>query len=118
MSNDTASQTIYEGEEDTTVFEQDPEVSTADKVLTENLRQPSRVRRNKTLLISMGAVIVVLVAGYFIRNAFLYEDTDDAQVDGHVMPLSARINGQLLEVRVIEGQLVHAGDALAVIDPK
>jgi len=118
MSNDTASQTIYEGEEDTTVFEQDPEVSTADKVLTENLRQPSRVRRNKTLLISIGAVIVVLVAGYFIRNAFLYEDTDDAQVDGHVMPLSARINGQLLEVRVIEGQLVHAGDVLAVIDPK
>ena len=118
MSNDTASQTIYEGEEDTAVLDQEPEVSTADTVLSEDRRQPSKLRRNRTLLISMGAVIVVLVAGYFIRNAFLYEDTDDAQVDGHVMPLSARINGQLLEVRVIEGQIVHAGDVLAVIDPK
>lgn len=118
MSNDTASQTIYESEEDTTVLDQEPEVSTTDKVLTEDLRQPSRLRRSKTLLISIGAATVVLVAGYFVRNAFLYEDTDDAQVDGHVMPLSARINGQLLEVRVIEGQLVHAGDVLAVIDPK
>jgi len=34
------------------------------------------------------------------------------------MPLSARISGQVQEVRVIEGQLVHAGDVLVVIDPK
>ena len=61
---------------------------------------------------------LAIVAGYFIRNAFLYEDTDDAQVDGDVMPLSARISGQLQEVRVIDGQLVHAGDVLVVIDPK
>jgi membrane fusion protein, multidrug efflux system len=61
---------------------------------------------------------VVLGAGYFIRNAFLFEGTDDAQVDGHVMPLSARINGYVLEVPVIEGQLVHAGDVLVTIDPQ
>ena len=34
------------------------------------------------------------------------------------MPISARINGQVQEVKVIEGQLVHAGYVLAVIDPK
>jgi len=60
---------------------------------------------------------VLLGAGYFIRSAFRYEDTDDAQVDGHIMPLSARINGYVLEVPVIEGQLVHAGDVLVTIDP-
>jgi membrane fusion protein (multidrug efflux system) len=70
------------------------------------------------LLIFIGLVIVALVGGYFIRNALLYEDTDDAQIDGHVMPLSARISGQVLEVRVIEGQIVHSGDVLVVIDPK
>src|SRR6266576_3526787 len=42
---------------------------------------------------------------------------DHAQVDGHIMPLSARINGYVLEVPVIEGQLVHAGDVLVTIDP-
>src|SRR4029077_3186794 len=61
---------------------------------------------------------VVLGAGYFIRNAFLFEGTDDAQVNGHVMPLSARINGYVHEVPVIEGQLVHAGDVLVTIDPE
>jgi membrane fusion protein (multidrug efflux system) len=35
-----------------------------------------------------------------------------------VMPLSSGINGQIQEVRVIEGQLVHAGDVLVVVDPK
>jgi membrane fusion protein (multidrug efflux system) len=58
------------------------------------------------------------LAGYFIRMVFLYEDTDDAQVDGHVMPLSARINGQVLKVNFVEGQLVHEGDVLVMIDPE
>lgn len=61
---------------------------------------------------------LLLGGGYFIRNAFLYEDTDDAEVDGHIMPLSARINGYVHEVSVIEGQLVRAGDVLVTIDPK
>ncbi len=65
-------------------------------------------------------IILVVVAGavYFIRNAFLFESTDDAQVDGHIMPLSARISGYVLEVPVIEGQLVRAGDVLVTIDPQ
>lgn len=64
--------------------------------------------RKKVLVIS-AAVVVVIAAAFFAWNAFRYEDTDDAQVDGHVMPLSARISGQVEEVHVIEGQLVHAG---------
>ena len=39
-------------------------------------------------------------------------------MNGHIMPLSARINGYVLEAPVIEGQLVHAGDLLVTIDPK
>jgi membrane fusion protein (multidrug efflux system) len=72
----------------------------------------------KKILLGAAALLIVIAGTYFIRNALLYQDTDDAQVDGHVMPLSARINGQLLEVRVIEGQVVHSGDVLVVVDPK
>src|SRR6202041_1572419 len=61
---------------------------------------------------------VVLGALYFIRNAFLFESTDDAQVDGHIMPLSARISGYVLKVPVMEGQLVQAGEVLVTIDPQ
>ena len=77
----------------------------------------STTRRKRVLLIS-AAMLVAVAAGYFVWNAFSYEDTDDAQVDGHVMPLSARVNGNIEQVLVIEGQLVHTGDVLVTIDPQ
>ena len=72
----------------------------------------------KGVLGVIAAVAVLLGAGYFLRSAFLYEGTDDAQIEGHIMPLSARISGQVLDVPVIEGQIVHAGDVLVSIDPE
>jgi len=118
MSNDTSRKATAAAEEDlSAIFEHESEVVAPERTASEDRHKASMPRRTK-LLISIGIVIVAIVGGHFIHNAFLYEDTDDAQVDGHVMPLSARINGQVLEVHVIEGQLVHAGDVLVVIDPK
>ena len=74
-------------------------------------------RRKRVLLIS-GALVLVIAVGYFLWNAFRFENTDDAEVDGHVMPLSARISGQIKDVFVIEGQVVHAGDVLVTMDPQ
>jgi len=71
----------------------------------------------KRVLTISAAIVVVIASCYFAWNAFRYEDTDDAQVDGHVMPLSARINGHIRDVHAIEGQIVHAGDVLVTIDP-
>jgi membrane fusion protein (multidrug efflux system) len=62
--------------------------------------------------------LVIIGGGLFVSNSLAWESTDDAQVNGHIMPLSARINGYVLEVPVIEGQIVHAGDVLVTIDPK
>jgi membrane fusion protein (multidrug efflux system) len=83
----------------------------------ERTDKPSTSRRKKALVIS-AVTVVAIVAAYFAWNAFRYEDTDDAQIDGHVMPLSARISGHIQEVHVIEGQLVRAGDVLVTIDPE
>src|ERR1700719_1272660 len=62
--------------------------------------------------------VVIVGGGLFVSNSLAWESTDDAQVNGHIMPLSARVNGYVLEVPVIEGQLVHAGDVIVTIDPK
>jgi membrane fusion protein (multidrug efflux system) len=62
--------------------------------------------------------VVTIGGGLLVRNSLAWESTDDAQVNGHIMPLSARINGYVLEVPVIEGQIVHVGDLLVTIDPK
>jgi membrane fusion protein, multidrug efflux system len=80
---------------------------------------PSRqTHRKKIIIATLALLVIVTTAGYFARHAYLYQDTDDAQVDGHIMPLSSRISGQIQNVNVVQGQHVRAGEVLAVIDPK
>src|SRR5262249_56722502 len=44
------------------------------------------------------------------------ESTDDAQIEGHVVSVAARVPGQVKSVRVKDNQLVEAGDVLVEID--
>jgi multidrug resistance efflux pump len=77
--------------------------------------EPSKIRRKRILVIPI-VIVLVIAGGYFTWNAFHYEDTDDAQIDGHVMPLSPQVNGRIKAVYVDEGQLVHAGEVMMTID--
>jgi len=64
------------------------------------------------------AIIVLLVAGIFIyRYLASYESTDDAQVDGHVNSISARVSGHVAKLSVQDNQFVQAGTVLVEIDP-
>ncbi len=47
-----------------------------------------------------------------------YESTDDAQVDVHIYPVSARISGYVIKVNVDDNQYVEKGTELVDIDPK
>src|ERR1700733_4568697 len=47
-----------------------------------------------------------------------YESTDDAQIDGHIDPLSPRINGTVIAVHVENNDRVKAGELLVEIDPR
>ena len=63
-------------------------------------------------------LVVLLVAGFFLWRYFSsYESTDDAQIDGHLNPVSARVGGHILKLLVDDNQYVQAGQALAQIDP-
>jgi membrane fusion protein, multidrug efflux system len=46
------------------------------------------------------------------------ESTDDAQVDGHLSPVSAKISGNVTKVLVDDNQAVKAGQVLVEIDPR
>src|SRR6201997_5191967 len=65
------------------------------------------------------AFVVLLVGGFLAYRYFsTYETTDDAEIDGHLMPLSARISGYIQKVNVDDNQYVTAGTVLAEIDPR
>lgn len=99
-----------------TLLEEDlPEISTEPKAAAA-APAAGPARRTKMVVAAAAALLLAVVGAWFLHNAWLHEDTDDAQVDGHIMPLSARINGHVQQVNVIEGQMVKAGDVLVVID--
>jgi len=64
------------------------------------------------------AVVVLLVVGFFVyRYMTSYESTDDAEVDGHINSISARISGHVTKLNVLDNQYVDAGTVLIEIDP-
>ncbi|MGH8705923.1 MAG: biotin/lipoyl-binding protein, partial [Burkholderiales bacterium] len=78
-------------------------------------------RRRRTLALCILGVVVLIVAVYGIR-LWRYWDrhvsTDDAFVETHVSPVSARVRGTVLEVLVRDNQEVPAGAPLVRLDPR
>jgi len=78
---------------------------------------PSRRSRKRWIIV--GSVVVVLVGGILLWHYFSgFESTDDAQVDVHLYPVSARISGYVQSVHVDDNQYVPQGATLVEIDPK
>jgi membrane fusion protein (multidrug efflux system) len=63
---------------------------------------------------------IVLLAGVLLFYWYSKGrvNTDDAEVDGHLNPVSAKISGNVLEVLVDDNQQVKAGQVLVKIDPR
>ncbi len=74
-------------------------------------------RRRTPLLVASLAAAAVAAAGGWYWVGVGHESTDDAQVEGRVMNVSARVSGLVLHVHVTDNQVVEAGDALVDLDP-
>src|SRR6202051_4941726 len=80
--------------------------------------RPSRTQSSGFRIAVVIAIIVLFIAGFFAYRYFTsYESTDDAQVDGHVNSVSARISGHVVKLNVQDNQYVQAGTVLVEIDP-
>ena len=75
-------------------------------------------KRHKNMLIVIGALLVLVAAMLLWRYFSSYESTDDAQVDVHLYPVSARISGYVVRVNVDDNQWVRKGTVLVEVDPK
>jgi membrane fusion protein (multidrug efflux system) len=93
----------------------------APQTARERFQELASRRRTKggRLWLLLGAALVLLVVGFFLwRYLASYESTDDAQVDVHLYPVSARISGYVIAVNVGDNQYVEKGTVLVEIDPK
>jgi membrane fusion protein (multidrug efflux system) len=71
----------------------------------------------RSLALAAASVGLAAGVGYWAVALRGIESTDDAFVEGHMVFLSPRVGGQVVEVLVEENQRVTAGDALVRLDP-
>ncbi len=75
-------------------------------------------RSYKRWILLVSLVVLIVGCAFLWRYLSGFESTDDAQVDAHLYPVSARISGYVAEVNVDDNQWVDAGSTLVEIDPK
>jgi membrane fusion protein (multidrug efflux system) len=64
-------------------------------------------------------VILTLLGGAFTWHYYsIRESTDDAQIDGHINPISPRVTGTVVRVLHDDNEVVQAGTLLVELDPR
>jgi membrane fusion protein (multidrug efflux system) len=81
---------------------------------------PEAPKKKRPVLPILGVLLLALLGyfGYRWWEGRNWEETDNAQVEGHVTPVLPRVGGYVAQVRVEENQAVKAGDTLLVIDDR
>ncbi|HUX45502.1 MAG TPA: HlyD family secretion protein [Terracidiphilus sp.] len=75
-------------------------------------------QKSRKGIVMVGVAILVVVAVVMWWRSTYTEDTDDAQINGHLIQVSSRIAGQVIHVNVDENQKVKAGTLIAELDPR
>src|SRR5467141_3375490 len=76
--------------------------------------------QRRIVFMVMGVALLALL-GFGARKLCFSRDhvsTDNAQVDGHIVPILPKVGGYVAEVRVDENHSVRAGDTLVVLDDR
>lgn len=101
-----------------------PDLERAEADIPEQVSRRQRARsyfgrnpRAKWLLLFV--VVLIAVGGYFVwRHYAAQETTDDAQIQGHLIYVSAKVGGTVEKIMIKDNQYVEAGTLLVQIDPR
>jgi membrane fusion protein, multidrug efflux system len=77
----------------------------------------ARAKRRKRMFFIIGGVAAVIIGLGLWWYLSGYESTDDAQVDVHLYPVSARISGYVIAVNVGDNEYVQQNKVLVEVDP-
>lgn len=69
-------------------------------------------------IFTIGGIIALALGAVLAIYTHNRVSTDDAQVDGHTAPISARVSGSVQDILVQDNQVVKAGDVLLRLDPR
>ena len=76
-------------------------------------------KNNKLNLLPSIAILLVVTTAAILMGLYAYSEVDDTiqgQVDVDEYRVSSKVPGRVLSIRVREGQTVHAGDTLALLE--
>jgi len=90
----------------------------AQSELEDGSNEFTKPRRRVNRFLIGGIVLALLLAGVgFYIHSTGFENTDDAQVEGHLNPIASRIDGTIKAVHVDDNQGVKPGMLLLELDP-
>ena len=76
-------------------------------------------KRRRQMLAAAAALVVALAAGvYYFRCVLPYESTDNAFIEGNVIPMASQVPGRVAELLVTDNKAVKQGDVILRIDPR
>ncbi|MGD0130631.1 MAG: HlyD family secretion protein [Bryobacteraceae bacterium] len=89
-----------------------------DARITESRSMPPARSSSRKFAILGALLVLAAIGAYLWVHSLNRVSTDDAQVDGHIVPISPKIYGKVLEVLVDDNQQVKRGQVLVRIDPQ
>jgi membrane fusion protein (multidrug efflux system) len=84
-----------------------------------NSAAPKSANRNRLVLLSVGALLALVLAGYgayYLMVGRFYVSTDDAYVRANNTTLGARVSGHIAAILPGDNTLVHTGEVIYRID--
>lgn len=71
----------------------------------------------RKFLLGLAVIIIVVCCGSkMIYESWKHETTDDAQVDGNIIPLRTTVSGYIRKIQFTDNQQVKKGDTLIIFD--
>lgn len=75
-----------------------------------------KFKLQKRLIIFFVLIVIVALVGYVIVDSQLYQSTDDAYVESHLVQIAPKVSGQVVEVYIDDNQKIKEGDVVIKID--
>jgi membrane fusion protein (multidrug efflux system) len=70
-----------------------------------------------TAWVAAGILLILMIWGSFtLWDLYKYEETNDAQIQEYINPITSRVGGFIKEIRFEENQAVKKGDTLLILD--